>query len=578
MRIAKKISSAFLCALLCVLCVPSFAFAQEATKGAADSAVQQDPVLRAMSLELQRSKEQLRLENMQRPYYIEYSIIDRQTYGVDAAFGAVRQESRRRMRFINASVRIGDYRQDSYFGEGQGSVDVAPMDNNVEALRHQLWLTTDTAYKAAIRAYTEKQALLKQYEGNDNPTDDFAREAPSQYIGPVAKIDFDTGPLRDAVADATGLYREHQSLQSLDGRIGFIVQTHYYMNSEGTVLRQPDVQYTITIRGNAQAPDGMRLDRDRAWAVATPKELPSADQIRTATEKLITSLEDLRVAPVVDDEYRGPVLFSAGAANDVFSMLVANSILGRKPRPGQTSRTIGEYASSFKGRVLPEFLTLVDDPSVQTFGGRTLAGSYLYDDEGVKAQRVDVVEKGRLVNYLIGRQPIRDFPASNGHGRGSGIGMTQPHIGNLFIQSLQPQSFASMKQKLVEMCRDAGLPYGYIVESIGAMQPEVLRRVWVKDGREELVRGAEFHQLDARALRSDLIAAGDDVEVDNVSDSVGASIIGPSVLFGELQVRRNSQAKDKLPDYPPPGTKLALQNAVPVKDATKDKNKAKEGQ
>ena len=579
MKTAMKIPSAFLCAILCVLCVPAFVYAQDAAKVSADTAIQQDPVLRAMSLELQRSKEQLRLENMQRPYYIEYSIVDRQSYGVDAAFGAVRSESRRRMRFINASVRIGNYRQDSFFAEGQGSVDIAPMENNVEALRHQLWLTTDTAYKAAIRAYTEKQALLKQFEGNDNPTDDFARQAPSQYIGPVAKIDFDTAPLRDAVAAATGLYREHESLQSLDGRISFVVQTHYYMNSEGTVLRQPDLQYAITIRGNAQASDGMRLDRDESWAVVTPKELPSADQIRATTEKLIASLEDLRVAPVVDDEYRGPVLFSAGAANDVFAMLVANSVLGRKPRPGQTSRTIGEYASSFKGRVLPEFLTVVDDPSVQTFGGRTLAGSYLYDDEGVKAQRVDVVEKGKLVNYLIGRQPIRDFAASNGHGRGSGIGPTQPHIGNLFIKSLQPQSFAGMKQKLIEMCRDAGAPYGYIVESMGAgMQPEVLRRVWVKDGREELVRGAEFHQLDVRALRSDLIAAGDDVQVDNVSDSVGASIIGPSVLFGELQVRRNSQAKDKLPDYPPPGTKLALQNATPVKDTAKDKNKVKEGQ
>jgi len=579
MKTVKRFSSAFLCALLCVLCVAAFASSQDAVKVSADAAIQQDPVLRAMSLELQRSKEQLRLENMQRPYYIEYSVVDRETYGADAAFGAVRQESRRHMRFIDAIVRIGDYRQDSFFAEGQGSIDLAPVENDVDAIRHQLWLTTDTAYKSAIRAYTEKQALLKQFEGNDNPTDDFSREAPSQYIGQAARIDFDPAPLRDAVAAATGLYRDHESLHSLDGRVMFVVQTHYYMNSEGTVLRQPDVQYTVAIRGNTQAPDGMRLDGDRAWSVATPKELPSAAEVRTAAEKLIASLESQRTAPVADDEYRGPVLFTASAANDIFANLVANSILGRKPRPGQTSRTVGEYASSYKGRVLPEFLSLVDDPTVERFGGRSLAGSYLYDDEGVKARSVDVVEKGKLVNYLLGRQPIRDFPSSNGHGRGSGIGATQPHIGNLFIKSLQPQSFASMKQKLIDMCKDAGLPYGYIVESIGGgLTPDVLRRVWVKDGREELVRGAEFHQLDARALRSDLIAAGDDPEVDNVSDSVGASIIGPSMLFGELQLRRSSQAKDKLPDYPPPGTKLALQNTAPVKDPTKDKNKAKEGQ
>ena len=577
MKLAKQISSVFLGVFLCA--VSGSAFAKPATDDSASATVQQDPVLRAMSLELQRSRDQLRLENMQRPYYIEYSVVDRETYGVEAAFGAVRQESHRRMRFIDAIVRIGDYKMDSYFGEGQGSLDLAPVEDDVDAIRHQLWLTTDTAYKSAIRAYTAKQALLKQFEGNDNPTDDFSRQAPAQHFGPLARLDFDPAPLRDAVAAATGLYRDHDALQSLDGRISFMVQTHYYMNSEGTILRQPDVQYMVAIRGNTQAPDGMRLDRDRAWSVANSSELPTAAQVRTAIESLISSLESLRTAPVVDDEYRGPVLFSSGAANDLFETLVAGSIIGRKPHPGQTSRTTGEYASSFKGRVLPEFLSVVDDPTVERFGGRTLAGSYVYDDEGVKARKVDVIDKGRLVNYLVGRQPIRDFPESNGHGRGSGIGATQPHIGNLFIKSLQPQSFASMKQKLIEMCRDAGLPYGYVVEDLGSgLAPSVLRRVWVKDGHEELVRGAEFHQLDARALRSDLIAAGDDVQVDNISDSVPSSIIGPSLLFGELQVRRSSQAKDKLPDYPPPGTKLALQNTAPVKDPAKDKVKAKEGQ
>jgi len=570
MRIAKKISTVFLTVVLCGF---GSLFAQDASS--ASAAIQQDPVLRAMSLELQRSKDQLRLENMQRPYYIEYSVIDRETYGADAAFGAVRQESRRRMRFVDVIVRIGDYKQDSYIGEGQGSIDIAPVENDVEAIRHQLWLATDSAYKSAIRAYTEKQALLKQFEGNDNPTDDFSREPAAQYIGPAAKFDVNPSGLLEAVAAATGLYRDHSDLQSLDGRLSFFVQTHYYMNSEGTILRQPDVQYMVGVRASAQAADGMRLDRSRSWVEATSRELPTAEQVRSETAKLIDTLEALRTAPVVDDEYRGPVLFSAGAANDVFSSLVGGSILGRKPRPGQTSRTTGEYASSYKGRVLPDFLSVVDDPTTDRFGGRTLAGSYLYDDQGVKARSVDVIDKGKLVNYLVGREPIRDFPNSNGHGRGSGLGPAHPAIGNLFIKSLQPQPFSAMKQKMIEMCRDAGLPYGYVVESVGAgLSPDLLRRVWVKDGREELVRGAEFHQLDARALRSDLIAAGDDSQVDNTGDATPSSVIGPSVLFGELQVRRNSQAKDKLPDYPPPGTKLALQTPAP----TKDKVKAKEGQ
>ena len=106
---------------------------------------------------------------------------------------------------------------------------------------------------------------------------------------------------------------------------------------------------------------------------------------------------------------------------------------------------------------------------------------------------------------------------------------------------------------MLEKCRDRGLPYGYFVDTLGPrLTPRVLYRVWTKDGHEEMVRGAIFNELDTRALRSDLSAAGNDPLVSNRAAIPFSSIVSPSVLFDELEVKRADNAKDKLPDYPAP--------------------------
>ena len=510
----------------------------------------QDPVLRAMSAELERSRAQLKLQNMQRPYYLEYSLVDMDLYASDAAFGAVRLEQRQRARMLRVVVRIGDYKQDSYFGQGQGTIDLAPVDDDELALRHQLWLTTDRAYKAAIESLTRKQAALKQFENEVLP-DDFAQEPVAQHLAPTARLDFDPARWRETLKTATALYRKDPDLQSLQAGVLFRVQTRYFMNSEGSVLREPETEYVVTVSGSTQAPDGMRLDRGKSYVMATPGELPSLETVRSDTDKLIATLATLRGAPVAADEYSGPILFGADAAADVFARLVGNNLAGHRPRPGTPARTTGDYATSYKARVLPEFLSVSDDPTTANFGGRSLIGSYAYDDEGVKAQPVKLIEKGELVNYLLGRTPIRDFPQSNGHGRGP-LAPT-PAMGNLFVRSSQPLSPDALKQKLIAICKERGLPYCYRVESVSStLAPQLLYRVWANDGHEEMVRGGEFNQLDARALRNDVIAAGDDARVDNRMEQNANSVIAPSILFGELVVKRSGQAKDKLPDYPAP--------------------------
>lgn len=517
-----------------------------------NSAATDDPVLRAMRAEMDRSKKQLKLEDMQAPYYIDYRLMDVDQYVAEAAFGAVRSSLRTRIRMLRIVVRVGDYKQDSYYGPGEGAVDVGPLDDDETALRHQLWLGTDRAYKAAAEALTAKQAELKKFT-LDQPVDDFAHASPVQFTGALARLDFAPQPWLDTLSEASGLYRNDPQVQSLNASLRFSAINRYFVSSEGTVVRTGDSFYQVYVGGYTQAADGMRLDRSHGYQVRELKALPTKQAVLSRTRELLKTFKQLREAPVSEEEYRGPVLLSADAASGVVSELVGPNVLGRRPMLGQNARTLGDWANNYKSRVLPDFLSVVDDPTLASFDGHALLGGYQVDDEGIKASRVSLIEKGQLVNYLLSREPIRDFPTSNGHGRASITGPPASSLGNLIVQASGAVSTEELKKKLIEACKQRNLPYGYFVETLGPrLTPRLLYRISTKDGHEELVRGAVFGDLDTRALRNNVVAAGKEVEVEDRLDPVAQSVVSPALLFDELEVKRGDAAKEKLPDYPPP--------------------------
>ncbi len=511
-----------------------------------------DPILRALQAELTRSKAQLKMENVDSPFYIEYRIFDVEQFEASAAFGALREQNRTRLRLLRAVVRLGDYKLDSFFNAGQGISDILPLDNDELAIRHQVWLATDQAYKRASEAFSNKKAQLKQLN-IDQPVDDFAKAEPVVSIGPTAKLDVDQAKWTKMLESATSVYRSDPQIQTFLASMNFTVLSQYFVNTEGTITRHGSAHYQILLSASEQAPDGMRLERAPQFTASHIEELPTPDEFQKDALNLVRDMKTLREAPVADEEYRGPVLFSSDAATDMFFELIVPNVLGRRAAPGRPARTIGAFASSWKARVLPDFISVVDDPTVDTFAGHGLGGSYKVDDEGVPAAPVTVVDKGTLVNYLIGRVPIRDFPASNGHGRASGNGNTAPAPGNLFFRPAKTSTREELKKQLLDECRTRGLKYGYFVDTLGPrLAPRMLYRVWTDDGHEELVRGAVFNELDIRALRSDLVAAGDDPLVSNRTGVPFMTIVSPSVLFYELEVKRADNSKEKLPDYPAP--------------------------
>jgi hypothetical protein len=528
----------------------------DAAMAAAHAAAKGDGLLEGLLVELDRSKAQLKMDQVQSPYYIEYRVNEVDDFGAEAAFGAIRENQRVHVRVLRVVVRIGDYQQDSYFGRGQGETSILPLDNDPIALRHQIWLATDSAYKAAGQALAEKQAALKQFSAETNPVDDFAKAPPVIAVEPTVTLKMDEAAWRKTLEDVTGLYKQYLDVQSVTASARFSAINEYLVNSEGTVTRNGKITYFVQLNSSAQAADGMRLGRSPAYLVARPEELPSHDALMADAKTMLGTVVELRQAPIVEEDYRGPVLFAADAADDVVASLIGQNVLGRKPQLGKPNRTTGPFATSFKTRVLPNFLTLVDDPTMKDFQGKSVVGNYAVDSEGVKAQAVNVIENGMLTNYLVGRQPIRDFLASNGHGRAAPGSFPGPSLGVLLLKSSEAQSPGALKQKVIQMVKDQDKPYGYRVDTLGpGNSPRLLYRVYAKDGHEELVRGAVFNELDIRAIRNDLIAVGNDPLVSNRTGGAPTTIICPSLLFGELEVKRADTSKDKLPDYPPPTPK-----------------------
>jgi predicted Zn-dependent protease len=530
-----------------LLLTPAFSMA------AAQNSGDNDPVLLAMQAEMERSKTQLKMGQINAPFYIDYRVIDVDEYQVEAAFGGLRTDLRSRHRFLRVVIRLGDYRHDSYFGAAEGSVQILPTDDEAIGLRHQIWLATDQAYKAAAEALTAKQAQLKQFNV-EQPVDDFAHAEPMQSLGPLAKLEVDTLRWPKLLRHVSALYRSDLQTESVESSLRFQAVNRYFVSSEGTMVRSGRNLYVLSVTASTQASDGMRLDRSQDVEVDDGKQLPSDEEFHTRAAKMLATMKDLREAPVVDEQYHGTVLFEADPAAAVLARLVGENVLGIKPRIGQPGRTTGDFANSYKARVLPDFLSVVDDPTISEFAGKPLLGFYLFDDEGVKAMRVPVIDRGKLVSYLLGRQPILDFATSNGHGRAR-VPPTSPGpgLGNLIVTSSEPVPPDDLRKRLIELCRQRQLPYGYYVEATDwQLSPRLLYRVWVKDGRQELVRGATFAHLDNRALRNDLIAAGNDVFVDSRVTNIPHSIVSPSILFDELEISRANTTKDKLPEYSAP--------------------------
>jgi len=590
-----------------------FARAHKPPRPAQQQAADNDQTLHAMKDELNRSYNRLRLPGVDKPFYVEYRLLDLDIREVTATFGGLVSTSTTRNRYMSVDVRVGDYHLDSSnfvsedgFQGFLGSTGEVGIDRDYNSLRQDLWLATDQAYKSAATQMSLKQAFLRSLT-KPPEIDDFFQEPSIVKVDPRLEPDWTSRNWEEEARAASAVLKNFPDLYDTRVNYYIIYATYYLMNSEGTTLRTSHCIAGIEAALDTQAEDGMPLHNYYAVYVPKAGDLPDPAAVSKGLSDAATQLVALREAPLVSD-YTGPVLFDAPAAGSLLAQILEPSLSGARA-PLSTVSTfedfmeriggVSEWSGRVSTRVFPTFASLFDDPSARDFKGQPLLGAYEIDDEGVKGQRVTLVDNGMLKDLLMSRRPGPDFSTSNGHARSALLSDTKPLSSNLFLSSSSPLDDAAMKKKFLDSCREDGQSWcievkrmdnpaltsvnqqdyqDYLGSLVGGLSsgeriPLFIYRVYVSDGHEELVRGGHFEGLTLRTLRN-MVAAGSDASVytfmqnpaggfagtalgafGSVQGGIPSTIVTPSLLLDEVEVRGFHGEPRRLPIVPAPPLK-----------------------
>ncbi len=410
---------------------------------------------------------------------------------------------------------------------------------------------------------------------------------------PSARID---GQLwQDVVRKLSAVFAGHEAITASQVRFRSISSTYRLVNTEGTTLRVPQQLSDVSITASALAPDGTRIWNHQFLTGLVPSQLPSPEALQAVAQKTAEETELLLKAPK-GEEYAGPVLFQGEAAAQMVAQVLTDALrLPRKPvappgsNSGATQMIESVWATRLGSKVVPEWLSISDDPTQQKFEGATLAGQYRVDDEGVPVQRLVLVDKGVLKGFLLSREPVRKFNGSNGHGRLPGrFGSEEAVIGNLFVDAQGGVPEDQLKQRLIEKVKSAGLKYGLIVRRLDfpstsnfqelqsfarqmqksgfsrTLNAPLLAYKVYPDGREELIRGLRFGEFSAKDLRDiaavsvgryvlNYVNNGTSLNMaDFTSDATSSSVIAPSMLFDSVDLTPAENEAGRLPTVPPP--------------------------
>ena len=519
-----------------------------------------DVLMRAMVDELERSMNELVLEDLPRPYFIQFRAEDRLSYTMSAAYGGLLESSTRRTRPFRSRVRVGSHDLDNTnAGRGGGMRVSLPLDDDYAAIRHTIWRATDADYKNAVEALTRKTAYLKDKTIEDRPAD-FTPAEPVHLLGPSAKLGLDRPVWEKSIELLSARFKEHPRIRDSVVELHAAAANNLIVNSEGTRFRKGDTGVYIEVDAEIQAEDGMLLSDRLRYLGEQTDQLPPVEQMLTDIDEMCAKLVRLAEAPQLD-QYTGPVLFEPVAAAKVFEALFADAICAR---PVPLGRGGGWGSASLEKklglRVLPRSFQAYDDPGSEWFEEVLLAGSYEYDDEAVPVSRVSVVEKGVLKGLVASRAPTKKVKKTTGHGRSAGLGDARATIGCLYLSDDHGLSAGELHDELIQTARDEGLEYGL---RIAAMRPGgygnlgspiYAYKVHVENGREELVRGLEFLPVETRALKR-ILAAGTERKAYNSIVGVGRSIVCPAILLEELDLKKFAEEFDKPPILKSPATR-----------------------
>ncbi len=573
------------------------------------------PIVQAMQDEMKRAMDGLRVKNEPPPYYIAYAIEDTASLRLATKLGAVISDSPDRARMFRVEVRVGDYAFDSSrflggFDSDPGILPLyaqymlsAPLDDDYDVMRRQMWLATDVAYKHALQMLSKKKAAAQSRVADPDPIPDFSRETPKETVltVPGGAPVFAAFGWRDDLRRISAAFLAFAQIDSSEVSLSESQGARYFVNSEGFKVVEPISAASLRVSAESQADDGTVLRDSFVAHARAVKDLPPAADVLARAKELAGRLTALRSAPAGED-FTGPVLVEGQAASVLLAQTLVPLFLSQRAPEMEglagaaMARTpLSPFLTRIGARVLPEGFSVADTPSLQRFNNAPVPGAYIVDDDGVPAQDVTLVRDGRLLTLLTGRVPQKRLLQSNGHSRAYGA-----QAAVFQVESARGVPASELKAKYLEMLKVQGRDFGYIVRGVldpnemqvssydqvdtddmegmfsvmmggppgsGRVGPAIGTVVKVlPDGTEQPVRGLSFTNVQHSSYRTIAEASRERslyTCLPAASMSMGASMpmsnrtpvvsmIVPNLLFEELEVQRNKDVPLKPPVVPSP--------------------------
>jgi predicted Zn-dependent protease len=499
------------------------------------------------------------------PYFLSYAVSDASVVTIRAQYGAVVDSSANRERVADVQVRLGDPKLDNTHGTHRASAVNSmemPLTDDRVALERTLWMATNTGYGNAIDSYlrVKTEAEVRAKEEDSSP--DFSQETPQTYIGkPAPPVVVDRAAWERRVTELSKIFREYPDVYQNAVMLSVENETDYFASSEGSKVVTPHMAARLVVFAVTRADDGMDLFRAQTFEAETAEGLPTQAVMEAGIRELGKSLEALRKAPVTEP-FDGPAILSGRAAAVFFHEVLGHRLEGQRQRGDEEGQT---FTKDIGKEVLPTFLSVADDPTRTKFGDTWLSGSYLYDDEGEKARKVDLIDDGVLKTFLMSRLPIASFADSNGHGRAQTGRMPTGRQGNLIVTSTKMEPESELRKQLIDEAKKQGKAFGLYFEDISSgfavttrsspqafqVIPLVVYRVYVDGRPDELVRGVSIVGTPQAALKR-ILATGDKSEVFNgecgaESGTIPVSAVAPAMLVSEMETQKQAQGTARPP-------------------------------
>lgn len=547
-------------------------------------AQQDDVEARAMKDEMQRSMKDMHLEAKDGPYYIAYKIVDSDRKEAHASLGSLTSSGETRNRVLSVTVRVGNYDFDNskFNGGGLGAIEallgslggganVLPVDDNYDELRRKIWLATDAAYKKAVEDLSAKKAA-QQNRNRDETIPDFSKEPPRLESEILPPIDEKLTDAEHLVRAASAVFRSLPLVQTSEAELGVDNSTEHFLNSEGTTyIRQvPNVVFHAS--ASLQNTTGEIFSDEYSAYGRSLSDLPSEATIVQNSNAVVERLTARRRGKAAK-RYNGPVLLEGDAAAELFAHDFANQLTARSRSGGGSNALISALLTGSSGnstnpssgllnkvgsRVVPDFLTVIDNPQLTQADGHPLFGNYKFDEEGVPSQETVLVKDGYLKTLLTSRAPARGMLQSTGNMRERGV-----LPGNLFVNASKTSSRDDLRRQLLDLVKARGLEYGVIVRRLSGNTALDAIRVY-PDGHEESLRDSRVAEITISSFKDILAVSkdrtvytqrGQNASLLGVSLSLGGDLISyivPDMLFEDMTVEHVPNDTPKLPDIPSP--------------------------